>query len=183
MWEEGSQTLTLGFGTTIFCIEVDHYSFLMALTVATDMPDTLNLDVQLNRAVKYSGNWFELDKALFQKSAAHMDTYYGQLSPRHQLDVSLRKGTESGEGCWFVDINVNLCGPEVPDNSQSHSNRPDNNRPDNSQPDNNRPSKTQPFMSIFKRDRESGERKRAMQALKQDRDKKDRERYQYQARS
>ena len=139
MWDESNQTLTMGFGTTIFCIDVEGYSFLMALSVATDVRDTLNLDVQLNRDVKYSTKWFDLDEDLFQNSAAHMETYYGQLSPKHQLDIRLKKGSEPGEGCWYVDINVILCEHEIPEKSQSHSNSPDNNRP----------SKSRRFKSIF----------------------------------
>ena len=140
MWEGSIQTLTMGLGTTIFCIEVAPLSFLVALTVATDMPDTLNLDVELNRPAKYSEKWFELGETLFQNGAAHMDTYHGRLSPTHQLDVKLRKGPEPGEGCWYVNISITVCEPVVPDKSQSHSNPPENN---------NRPSKSRRFKSIF----------------------------------
>lgn len=138
-WEESTQTLTMGLGTTIFCIEIDKYSFLMALTIATDWPHTLNLDILLNRGAKDSEKWFELDEALFEDSAAHMGTYHGQLSPKHQLDIRLKKGLELGEGCWYVDIDVTLCEPEVPDNRDRHINLSDNNRS----------SKSRRFRNIF----------------------------------
>lgn len=138
-WDEGTQTLTMNFGTTVFCIEIDSFIFLMALTVAKDVSDTLNLDVRLNKGAEYSPKWVDLDQDLFQNSAAHMDTFHGQLSPRHRLDIKLRKGSELGEGCWYVDINVSLCETGVPDQGQSHKNRPDNNRP----------SMSQRFKSIF----------------------------------
>ena len=128
-WDEGSQTLTMGSGTAIVGIETDDSPFLMALTVATDKPDTMNLDVQLKKKPGYSQNWLELDGALFKISAAHTDTYSGQLSPKHQLDIRLRKGSELGEGCWYVDINITPCKPKVPDKSQAHGNPPDNDRP------------------------------------------------------
>ena len=136
MWHESSQTLTMGFGTTIFGIDVEGDSFLMALSVATDVRDTLNLDVQLYRDVKYSTQWFDRDEDLFQNSAAHMKTYHGQLSPKHQLDIRLEKGSEPGEGCWYVDINVILCEHELPVKRKSHSHG-------------NRPSKSHRLKSIF----------------------------------
>lgn len=139
MWDRASQTLSMGFGTAIFCIEADGYSFLMALTVATNLQDALNLDVELNGNHESLEKWFDHNTALFQDSATHTDTYHGHLSPRHQLDIILKKGSEPGEGCWFLDINVTLCEPELSDNSQSHSNRPDSNRP----------GKIQLFKSIF----------------------------------
>ena len=148
-WDKGSQTLTMGLGTTIFCSEIDRYSFLMALTVAEDVPEKLKLDVQLHRGFEYSKKWFEQDEALFQNSAAHTDTYSGQLSPEHQLDIRLRKGPQLGEGCWYIDINVLSCEPELPDESQSDSSPPDSIPPHSIPPDNKRPSKSRRFMSIF----------------------------------